>query len=74
MNGEVKGNIPLLTGSRAFSLGFQPLQVSAIVPCSALESYTLHGAAGNNGRRFLKLDKRSVDETQPPRFYLRLKA
>ena len=34
MNGEVKGNIPLLTGSRAFSLGFQPLQVIAIVPCS----------------------------------------
>jgi hypothetical protein len=27
--------------------------------------------AGNNGRRFLKLDKRSVDETQPPRFYVR---
>jgi hypothetical protein len=72
MNREVKGNIPLLTGSRGFSLGFQPLQVAAIVPCSAavddggaanraaaaLESYTLHGAAGNNARRLLKLDKR----------------
>src|SRR5207253_7141007 len=44
MNGEVKGNIPLLTGSRAFSLGFQPLQVSAIVPCSALESYVFENS------------------------------
>jgi len=74
MNGEVKGNIPLLTGSRAFSRGFQPLKLSRSCLAASLESYALHGAAGNNARRFLKLDKRSVDETQPPRFYLRLKA
>ena len=74
MNGEVKGNIPLLTGSRAFSLGFQPLQVIAIVPCSNSRILYASWRSRDNGRRFLKLDKRSVDETQPPRFYLRLKA
>jgi len=57
-----QGNIPLLTGSRAFSLGFQPLQVAAIVPCSAAVDDGASRESSSSSSRILYASWRSREQ------------